>query len=76
MSLAKLSSKAQVVLPAGIRRKLGIRPGDTLEIDTKGEAVTIRKAPSSYVDALEECSVALWHGYAEELDKARDQWDS
>lgn len=76
MSLAKLSSKAQIVLPAGIRRKLGIKPGDTLEINTKGETVTIRKAPQSYVDALEECGTSLWRGYAEELDKARDQWDS
>ena len=30
MSTATLSSKSQVVLPAEVRRRLGLRPGDRL----------------------------------------------
>lgn len=75
MPLAKLSSKSQIVLPAKIRRKLAINPGDLLEIQTENETIIIRKAPSSFVDALQECASPLWRGYEKELQKSRDQWD-
>ncbi|MEA1991614.1 MAG: AbrB/MazE/SpoVT family DNA-binding domain-containing protein, partial [Thermodesulfobacteriota bacterium] len=48
MPLAKLSSKSQIVLPAKIRRRLNIRPGDMLEITAKQGCVTIHKAPVSF----------------------------
>jgi len=77
MPLAKLSSKSQIVLPAKIRKQMAIKPGDLLEISIKDEAIIIRKAPSSFVDTLEEqCSSSIWHGYESELEKLRDQWDS
>lgn len=76
MPLAKLSSKSQIVLPAKIRRQLEISPGDLLEIVTENETIVIRKAPSSFVDALQQCASSLWHGYESELEKSREQWDS
>lgn len=75
MSLAKLSSKSQISLPAGIRRKLGIHPGDTLEITQQGDTIAIRKVPGCFVDALEDCAAPLWQGYEGELARERDQWD-
>ncbi len=74
MSLAKLSSKAQIVLPAPIRRKLDIKPGDELEITAQDNIITIRKSPQSAVDALDTCSSDIWHEYEKELDNERDQW--
>ena len=76
MSYAKLSSKAQIVIPAEMRRKLRVNPGDNLEISLQGEVITIRKAPLSHVEALADCASGLWQGYEDELQKARDQWDS
>jgi len=75
MPLAKLSSKSQIVLPAEIRRELAINPGDLLEVVTEKEAIVIRKAPFSFVEALQECTSPLWQGYESELEKSRDQWD-
>ncbi len=75
MSLARLSSKSQISLPAGIRRKLGIHPGDTLEITQQGDAIAIRKVPGCFVEALEGCASSLWLNYAETLAQERDQWD-
>ena len=37
----KLSTKGQVVLPQPVRRKLGLRPGDTLDIRTEGSSVIL-----------------------------------
>ena len=75
MSLARLSSKSQVVLPAAIRRNLGFHAGDVLEIAQEGDHVVLRKAPGSYVDALSACCSDLWSGYGDELEEARGQWD-
>ncbi|OGQ98072.1 MAG: hypothetical protein A2521_07135 [Deltaproteobacteria bacterium RIFOXYD12_FULL_57_12] len=76
MPLAKLSSKSQVVLPATIRRRLDLKPGDTLEITAEQDWVMIRKAPVSFVEALDKCSSDLWRGYETELEEAREQWGS
>ncbi len=76
MSLVKLSSKSQLVVPAQIRKRLALKPGDFLQVIEKNNTIIIRKAPSSYVDALERCASNLWRGYKTELEKLRDQWDS
>ena len=76
MPYAKLSSKSQIVIPADIRRKLRVRPGDTLEMTLKDDTVTIRKAPVSYLEALENCVSDLWRGYEKELQRERDHWEN
>jgi antitoxin PrlF len=75
MALAKLSSKSQIVLPAEIRRRLAIKPGDMLEITDKDSRIIIRKAPLSFVDALDACTSEIWRGYDKELEEARAAWD-
>lgn len=76
MPLVKLSSKSQIVLPAEIRRRPAIKPGGFLQVIEKDDAIIIRKAPLSYVDALEHCASELWRGYEAELEASRDQWDA
>jgi len=75
MALARLSSKSQIVLPAAIRRNLGLQAGDLLEIAQEGDHVVVRKAPGSFVDSLAACGSDLWRGYEGELEEARGQWD-
>lgn len=75
MSVARLSSKSQIVLPAAIRRKLGILPGDLLEISQEGDHVVLRKAPASFVEALQACGSQIWRGYESDLEEARRRWD-
>lgn len=40
----KVGPKGQVVLPKAVRERLGIRPGDEVEVSDDGEQVAIRKA--------------------------------
>ena len=75
MVISTLSKKSQLVLPAKIRRQLGIEPGDRLELEVGGDHVILRKAPRSDVEALGQYRSSLWTGLAEELEQARDEWD-
>lgn len=49
----KLSTKGQVVLPQGTRRRMNLRPGDELEVRTDGERIVLipkrKRAPKSEV---------------------------
>ncbi len=75
MPTAKLSKKSQLVLPAEIRKKLGIRPGDQLNLEVEGEHVVLRKAPDSDVEELAKYCSDIWKGYADKVDDMRDEWD-
>jgi AbrB family looped-hinge helix DNA binding protein len=48
MLTASLSTKGQVVIPAALRREMGIGPGDAVAFERTGDgqSVTIRKAES------------------------------
>jgi len=76
MSIAKLSSKAQVVIPADIRRKLGLRPGDWVQLQARGDAVIIRKAATSATEALKTFRSPLFKGRAGALRRERAEWDA
>lgn len=76
MPIVRLSSKSQLVLPAAIRKRLAIKPGDLLQIIEKDDAILIRRAPAAFVDALEGCASEIWQGYEAELERSRAQWDN
>jgi len=48
MQTVKVLPKGQITLPKEIRRKLDIREGDTLLLDTDGLRATIRKGKTIY----------------------------
>ena len=75
MATATLSSKSQLVLPAEIRRKLGIRPGDRVTIELADDHAVIRKASQSDVEALAAFQGEVWHGYENELERTRKEWE-
>ncbi len=75
MPTSTLSSKSQIVVPAEVRRKMGIKPGDRLTVEIEGDHIVIRKAPKTSVEALSEFRSKRWKGFAKELRQARDEWD-
>lgn len=76
MHLTRLSTKSQVVIPASIRKTLGLQPGDQVEIDVEGERITIRRIQGSALDQLGECVSDVWKGYGTELESMREEWDN
>jgi AbrB family looped-hinge helix DNA binding protein len=39
--MTRISTKGQVVLPSAIRRRLGLRAGDSLDVKTEGDRVVL-----------------------------------
>ena len=39
--VTKISTKGQVVLPSAIRRRLGLQPGDPLEVKMEGNQIVL-----------------------------------
>lgn len=52
MTTARVTSKGQVVIPAAIRRRLGIRKGTQLIVETRGEEIVLRRASRAYFESL------------------------
>ena len=73
MPTATVSSKSQIVLPAAIRRRLGIRPGDRLIIEVDGDGIRLRKLPLSDLESLASLRGALWRGADAEVANAREE---
>ena len=40
--LVQLNAKGQLTVPQSIRRQLGLKPGDVLELETRGETIVVR----------------------------------
>lgn len=47
VALTKVSSKGQVVIPAKIKRALGIKTGDKLLVLAAGDAILLMKVPKA-----------------------------
>jgi antitoxin PrlF len=43
---SRISEKGQVTIPKTLREALGIRAGDRLEFELRGDAIRIRKQPN------------------------------
>jgi len=71
MVIVKLSVKGQIVIPARIRKELGLLAGDKLLIERKQEEVILKPVTKLStlrgIDELERAS--------EEVDKLREEWD-
>jgi antitoxin PrlF len=44
MLSSKLSSKGQITVPKEVRKKIGVKPGDTIVYEVKGNLVKLRRA--------------------------------
>ncbi len=48
MPISTISSKGQVTLPAGLRKRLGMAPNDKVILEVVHDALVIRKAPDFF----------------------------
>jgi antitoxin PrlF len=75
MPTARLSSKSQIVIPAELRRRLGVQPGDDLLIEWEEDRIVIRKSVQSPLDVLAALPREVWSGAADEIRRMRDEWE-
>ena len=82
MATVKVSSKNQIAVPAAVRRRLGIKAGDRLRIEVRGQrAIMEREAEAeaaSVVDELLAIAPEMWRGVDGQayIDELRDEWST
>lgn len=52
METAVVTTKGQVVIPAKIRRKLGIKQGTRVVFDEKNNTIVLRPITEAYIDSF------------------------
>lgn len=72
MSVAKLSSKNQIVVPREARQALKVKAGDEVVVVVHGDHVIMMKRPKSYKDALRGLGKGLYP--PDYLKKERESW--
>ncbi|HCE42011.1 MAG TPA: AbrB family transcriptional regulator [Lentisphaeria bacterium] len=50
MTTALVTSKGQIVIPVGLRRKFNIRKGAKLFVEEKGDSIMLRPVSAAYFD--------------------------
>jgi len=53
MEAAVVTTKGQVVIPARLRRKLGIKPGTRLVFDEKNNTMIVRPITEAYIESVQ-----------------------
>ena len=71
MELVKLSAKGQIVIPAWIRKELGLSKGDKLVIERRQEVVILK--PVVKLSKLR--GIDKLDGASEEIERIRKEWD-
>lgn len=71
MEVVKLSAKGQIVIPAQIRKELGLAAGDQLVVERKQEAVILK--PISKLSTLR--GIDTLKSASKDLAKLREEWD-
>ncbi|MDX1252580.1 MAG: AbrB/MazE/SpoVT family DNA-binding domain-containing protein [Gammaproteobacteria bacterium] len=78
MSVAKLTSKFQVTIPAEIRRKLGLHAGDTIVIDAEGDKAVLRPIHGGHTARMRGLGKSVWArlgGGESVLRTERESWE-
>jgi AbrB family looped-hinge helix DNA binding protein len=55
-----ISSRGQITLPAGMRKKLGIRPGGVLIIEDRNGELVLRPAAVLEIETYTNADIAQW----------------
>lgn len=75
MRKARLSRKSQITVPADYRRRLGVALGEDLLMSFRDDEIVLRKNTASALEELRSLPHELWAGAADEIQRARDEWD-
>jgi len=77
MLSVKISTKHQIAVPSEVRRKLGLKAGDRLDVEVDGDVIHLRRhVPAG--ERLYGIGAHLWDGTdpAERIRALRDEWEA
>ena len=72
----KVSKRYQISVPSAVRKRLGIKQGDRLLVEVKGEMIILLREPRDYVDHLSGLHEEIWRDVDvdEYLEGERTAW--
>jgi len=76
--VATLTSKSQITIPAEVRRRLGIGPGDRVVLEVEGTTAVLRPVRGGFAERSEGLGRAVWAregGAMAYLEEERGQWE-
>ena len=76
MQAVKVSDKFQIAIPAAVRRQLGIKRGDRLLVDVRGDHILLMREPDDYAEKLAGLHTEVWSGVdpQEYVRREREAW--
>lgn len=74
--IVKVSKRYQISVPSAVRKRLGIKQGDRLLVEVKGEMIILLREPRDYVDHLSGLHEEIWRDVDvdEYLEGERTAW--
>ena len=78
MQSVEVSGKFQIAIPSAVRRQLGIKRGDRLLVDVRGNHILLMSEPADYAAALIGLHREVWEGVDAQqyVDSERQAWRS
>lgn len=72
----KISKRHQISVPSAVRKRLGIKQGDKLLVEVKGDMIILLREPNDYVDHLSGLHEEIWRDVDvdEYLECERTSW--
>ena len=55
-----VSSRGQITLPAGLRRRLGLAPGDVLMVEDRNGELVLKPAAALELESYSDDQIAAW----------------
>lgn len=78
--IAQLSKRGTVTLPAGVRRRLGLRDGDVLTVRLSGRSIVLTPALVTPVELYTDERIAEFEQGTQlspaELERAQEAWSA
>lgn len=78
-SIAGLSSKRQITVPAAFCKALGLKPGEKVLLEIEGDKIIISPKAKSYTELLAGCLSDVYGKTKEEIElylrKERASWE-
>jgi AbrB family looped-hinge helix DNA binding protein len=75
MPRTRLDTDSRVAIPDELSAKLGVQPGDELDVEWGENEIVIRRPGETALDRLLALGGEMWRGAAEQVDRDRDTWD-
>ena len=75
MARVTLSSKNQIVIPREAREKLGLRPGDRLDVSVETEKIVIEKSDEDLSGSLRGLLRRYYGDVGAYLEDERRSWE-